>query len=300
MWSAYVLDVIDAVARTGSFSSAAKELHRVPSAVSYTVNQLEEWLAVPIFERRHRDVVLTPAGEIFIKEARNVIKKMDSTRRLCQQVANGWQGQLSIAVDSIVKPERVEQFILDFYRHFNDVELVIRKEVFNGVWDALADARVDMAIGATWAVPVGERFSFRDMGFMRWMCVAAKTHPLVQKNSPLADEQLHNYPALSLEDTSRVLPKRSTWNLDNQPRMVVPDWDSGLRCLIEGLCIGMIPAHRVQPLIKQGKLCELKPVTPLPDSPCCVTWVQNSHSPILQWVLDYLGDSATLNKEWLE
>ncbi len=42
MWSEYSLEVVDAVARNGSFSAAAQELHRVPSAVSYTVRQLEE------------------------------------------------------------------------------------------------------------------------------------------------------------------------------------------------------------------------------------------------------------------
>ena len=41
MWSEYSLEVVDAVARNGSFSAAAQELHRVPSAVSYTVRQLE-------------------------------------------------------------------------------------------------------------------------------------------------------------------------------------------------------------------------------------------------------------------
>ncbi len=39
MWSEYSLEVVDAVARNGSFSAAAQELHRVPSAVSYTVRQ---------------------------------------------------------------------------------------------------------------------------------------------------------------------------------------------------------------------------------------------------------------------
>ena len=91
MWSEYTLDVVDAVARTGSFSAAAEELHRVPSAISYSVRQLEEWLAVPLFERRHRDVELTPAGALFVKEARDVIKKMKSTRHQCQMIANGWR-----------------------------------------------------------------------------------------------------------------------------------------------------------------------------------------------------------------
>ncbi len=39
--------------------------------------------------------------------------------------------------------------IVDFYRHFPDVELIVFQEVFNGVWDALADGRVELAIGAT-------------------------------------------------------------------------------------------------------------------------------------------------------
>lgn len=69
MWSEYSLEVVDAVARNGSFSAAARELHRVPSAVSYTVRQLEEWLAVPLFERRHRDVELTAAGRGFSRRA---------------------------------------------------------------------------------------------------------------------------------------------------------------------------------------------------------------------------------------
>lgn len=75
MWSEYALEVVDAVARGGSFSAAAQELHRVPSAISYTVRQLENWLAVPLFERQHREVVLTPAGEHFVREGRSVIKK---------------------------------------------------------------------------------------------------------------------------------------------------------------------------------------------------------------------------------
>ena len=77
------------------------------------------------------------------------------------------RGQLSIAVDDIVKPARMRQMIVDFYRHFPDVELIVFQEVFNGVWDALADGRVELAIGATRSIPVGGRYAFRDMGMLR-------------------------------------------------------------------------------------------------------------------------------------
>ncbi|GAA3892305.1 MULTISPECIES: DNA-binding transcriptional activator PunR [Gibbsiella] len=299
MWSEYSLEVVDAVARTGSFSAAAQELHRVPSAVSYTVRQLEQWLAVPLFERRHRDVELTPAGALFVQEARVVIKNMLDTRRRCQQVANGWRGQLKIALDIIVKPQRSRQLILDFYRHFPDVELMLYPEVFNGVWDALADGRVDMAIGATRAVPVGGGFSFRDMGFMNWLCVVSPDHPLAQYVGPLQDDQLRQFPALMLEDTSRNLPKRVTWALNNQRRLVVPDWVSAIDCLRSGLCMGMVPAHRGRPLIARGELHELQLEEAYPPSACCLTWQQQALAPAMAWLLEYLGDSETLNQEWL-
>ncbi|WKW40596.1 DNA-binding transcriptional activator PunR [Kosakonia cowanii] len=299
MWSEYSLEVVDAVARNGSFSGAAQELHRVPSAVSYTVRQLEEWLAVPLFVRRHRDVELTPAGVWFLKKGRSVIKKMLITRQQCQQIANGWRGQLPIAVDNIVKPARTRQMIVDFYRHFSDVELVVYQEVFNGVWDALADGRVELAIGATQAIPVGGRYAFRDMGTLSWKCVVSRQHPLAQLNGPLSDETLRNWPSLIQEDTSRSLPKRITWLLDNQKRVMVPDWASSEACLSAGLCVGMVPAHFARPWLDSGDWVALELENPFPDAACCLTWQQNEASPALNWLLDYLGDSETLNKEWL-
>ncbi|WKX27846.1 DNA-binding transcriptional activator PunR [Tatumella ptyseos] len=297
MWSEYTLMVIDSVARNGSFSGAAQELHRVPSAISYSVKQVEEWLAVDVFERRHRDVVLTPSGEHFLAEARSVIKKMNGTRQQCQQLANGWRGRFSVAIDRIVKQTRVEQLVLDFYRHFPDVELHINDEVFNGVWDALADGRVDMAIGATQAVPVSGRFSVRDMGKLSWRCVVAHDHPL-RGETFIREEDLRVWPSLVIEDTSRVLPRRDTWTLDNQRRLVVPNWSVGIRCVQNGLCVAMVPSHIATLYLKQGTLVEL-PIS-YPDSPCYLSWRENSFSPVLQWILDYLGNTATLNQEWLE
>ncbi|MBK0099460.1 LysR family transcriptional regulator [Erwinia sp. S63] len=298
MWSEYALEVVDAVARNGSFSAAAQELHRVPSAVSYTVRQLETWLAVPLFERQHREVVLTPAGEHFVREGRSVIKKMLATRRQCQQLANGWRGQLSIAVDCIVKPQRTRQLVKDFYRHFPDMELIISYEVFNGVWDALADGRVDVAIGATQAIPVGGRFAFQDMGALNWRCVVSPDHPLAA-STDLNEEALRAWPSLVLEDTSRALPRRMTWTLDNQRRLVVPEWETGMDCLQAGLCVGMVPGHLARPLLDRGALVELSLPQPFPESPCCVSWSEQRASPALEWLLAYLGDAETLNHEWL-
>ena len=45
------LIVLDAIDRGGSFSAAAEALHRVPSAITYTVQKLEDDLGVQLFDR---------------------------------------------------------------------------------------------------------------------------------------------------------------------------------------------------------------------------------------------------------
>ena len=211
MWSEYIRWMcVDAVARTGSFSAAAEELHRVPSTISYSVRQLEEWLAVPLFEQRHRDVELTPAGALFVK-ARDVIKN-EIPRHQCQMIANGWRGQFSIAVDCIVKPERITRLLLDFYHHFPGYRVVYLPELFNrGVGCAGVDRRVDGGNRCDTRISIGERYNFRDMGFMPWRAVVSPDHPLASAGHVLTNEEMVPYPSLCLEDTSRSAEKRDTW-----------------------------------------------------------------------------------------
>ena len=48
------LQALDAIARNGSFARAAAELHRVPSALTYTIQQLESDLGLALFDRDGR------------------------------------------------------------------------------------------------------------------------------------------------------------------------------------------------------------------------------------------------------
>ncbi|PSW64276.1 LysR family transcriptional regulator [Photobacterium leiognathi subsp. mandapamensis] len=299
MFSYNDLQVIDVVARRGSFSAAAEELHKVPSAISYTVRLIEERLAVELFVRLHRQVKLTPAGEYFVEEARKLIKQMDTIKYQTQRVANGWSENVSVALDTVVRQSRVNTLVRDFYLHFPDVELHLTMEVFNGVWDALADGRADIVIGATAAVPIGGSFDYRDMGVLTWKFVVAPDHPLAAVDHPIESHELAQYPAICLEDTSRTLPKRTTWLMDNQRRIMVPSWYSAFQCLEAGLGITVVPSHMAISKIESGKLVEKELAIKPSMSPCCLAWNTESMSPAVSWLLDYLGDSEQLHHEWM-
>src|SRR5216117_1408141 len=71
------LRTIAAVARHGSFSRAAEELHLAQSAVSQQIRRLEQELGVEVFRRSSRSVELTPEGEMILGYAHRVLREVD-------------------------------------------------------------------------------------------------------------------------------------------------------------------------------------------------------------------------------
>jgi DNA-binding transcriptional LysR family regulator len=72
----YLVAIVDA----GGFARAADQLHIVQSAVSQQIGRLERELGFTVFDRGHRQVRLTPAGEVFLPYARDVIAAATAAR----------------------------------------------------------------------------------------------------------------------------------------------------------------------------------------------------------------------------
>mgnify|MGYP003625348214 CR=1 FL=1 len=292
-------EMLDAVTRAGSFSGAALILNKVPSAISHSVKQLEDELGIVIFERHHRKITLTPAGKFLTVEARAMLKKMEQIEIEVRNVANGWQPTLTIAVDAIVRTQQMDHLIADFCKAFDDVELRFQLEVYNGVWDSLASGRSDIAIGATTAIPVDGAYDYKDMGAIDWAFVVGRHHPLAspQHGTDIAD--ITQYPSICLDDTSRAIPRRTTWLLPGQRRLVVPNWDVAVSCAQSGVGIGYFPTHKVRQLLTDGALVEKQLKNPKPPSNCCLAWSTECTSPAFQWALKFLGDQDRLRECWI-
>src|SRR2546430_9641578 len=96
------LAMVDVIARTGSFAAAARELGKVPSALTYNVRQLEDALDVLLFDRRSRQAKLTAAGEELLNEGRRLLEQIDAVANRVKRVATGWETRLNIAVDGVI------------------------------------------------------------------------------------------------------------------------------------------------------------------------------------------------------
>ncbi len=76
-----LIEGFEAAARNLSFTRAGAELHLTQSAVSRQIKSLEEWLGVPLFERRPRTLVLTRHGEAFYKAVPGILRAIEDVAR---------------------------------------------------------------------------------------------------------------------------------------------------------------------------------------------------------------------------
>nr|WP_253207120.1 LysR substrate-binding domain-containing protein [Verticiella sp. GG226] len=72
----------EAAGRHHSFTRAAQELHVTPVAISRQVAVLESYFGVPLFDRHHQTVHLTPAGRQFLPRVTAALDLLDEGSRL--------------------------------------------------------------------------------------------------------------------------------------------------------------------------------------------------------------------------
>ncbi len=289
------LYVLDAIARKGSFAAAAEELHRVPSAITYTVQKLEQDLGVALFDRSGHRARLTPAGERLLEEGRHLLRAAQELECSVKRVATGWETELRIAVDDVIPMAHLFPMIAGFYAENHGTRLRLAVEVFGGTWDALVSGRADLVIGAGGEGPAGGGYATREMGTVEFVFVITPDHPLAHAPEPLGSEEILRYRAIAAADSSRNLPPRTAYLLSGQDVLTVPDMRTKVEAHRRGLGVGFVPRMMVTDDLAAGRLIEKKVSRPSPAPHLFVAWQAGHSGNALAWWLKHLEDEEVLS-----
>jgi DNA-binding transcriptional LysR family regulator len=288
------LAVLDAIDRKGSFAAAADELHRVPSAITYTVQKLEQDLDLLLFDRRGHRAVLTEAGSELLREGRHLLRAASELESRVKRVATGWEAELRIAVSDVIPLPRLFPLVREFYAVECGTRVRLLAEVYGGCWDALAAERADLVIGAPGDGPAGGGYATRAVGTVQWVFALRPDHPLAIAPEPLASCDLLVHRAVSAADSSRNLPPRTSGLLSGQDVLTVPDMRTKCDAQVAGLGMGFLPVHWAQPEVAAGRLVIRRVEEPKPEIPFFIAWRTQDPGRALQWFLQRLEDKALL------
>jgi DNA-binding transcriptional LysR family regulator len=290
------LQLIDAIARRGSFAGAAEELGRVPSAVTYAVRKLEGDLDVLLFDRRGYRARLTPAGEELLREGRHLLAAADDLARRVQRVASGWEQALTLAVDNIIAFERLLPLLEEFLA-VAPTQLRITSEVLGGTWDALISGRADLAIGAMQEGPepsrLGAGYRSEPFGTVAFVFAVAPHHPLALTPSPLPASELRKHRQVVVGDTSQRLAPRAAGLLGLADILTVPTLEAKIAAQKAGLGCGFVPAQRVRHELARGELIVKTTDQERNDATLHFAWRHDARGKAVAWWLDRLRTSAS-------
>ena len=147
MLHARMLSYLDEVARCGSFRKAASNLNVASTAINRQIIALEQELGEPLFERMHKRLRLTAAGEVLIEHVRETLKSYNRTRARLDALKGTKQGHVSIATTLGLAAGPIAKIIHEHTQEHPHIRIVLQGLFADGIPNAVISGDVDLGLG---------------------------------------------------------------------------------------------------------------------------------------------------------
>src|SRR5207247_4433520 len=135
-----------AVARAGSFTQAARELHLTQSAVSHSMKALESDIGCRLLDRLGKKVVLTQAGEQLLHHATKILQEMENARESLAHLGKWGRGRLRLGASTTVCQYLIPPVLREFKESFPDHVITIDPGDTPELVNSLLRHRIDLAL----------------------------------------------------------------------------------------------------------------------------------------------------------
>jgi DNA-binding transcriptional LysR family regulator len=274
------------VARTGSFSGAARELGVAPSVVTKRITRLEDEMGAQLFVRSTRALALTSAGERLLPQYQRLVAELDEIIGAASATERGIEGHVRVKGPTTLTSLFLGPIFCEFHAKNPGLtmEIVLLDRSVNPLEEGF-----DMVIGALPAsYPNVTDFPLGPYSIA--LCAAPEY--VDAKGSPESPNELVDHDCL----TSVLLG--NTWVFENGPSTTSVEVRSKLhvndtRVLTEatrmGIGLAILPRFLVREDLKSGRLVEVMQSHPAPTF-----WMKalvpriKMNKPAVSQLVDYL------------
>jgi DNA-binding transcriptional LysR family regulator len=281
-----------AVADEQNFTRAAERLQITQPTLSRRIEDLEEELDLPLFDRRRHPIQLTPAGEAFLEGTRATLAQLEEAVIKAQRIHRGELGYLTVGFTSSIANSIFPNILQTFRQRYPEIKLILQEEQSASLIRKLRDRQADIVFIYLYH-DISEANDLETMSLTQEPLVAVlpKNHPLAAKSRiSLSD----------LKDEAFVMPSHQVvaglseqiYHLCSQAGFVPKVVQTAVFMVtILGLVAGetgisILPSH-VQNIQREGAI--YRPIQEqTTTTQLTAVWQQNHSSTILQQFIDII------------
>lgn len=189
------------VARLGSFSRAAEELHITQPAVSSQIQALEEVLQVRLFHRAGKKFTLLPEGQVVLDAVEEVLDRLSRMERDLRDLDQVKAGELQIGASQVAGVYLLPELLAGFQARFPGVQTNVRIELARRVLDMLLEGEVDCVLVGEGVSIIDSRLAVKPIASDELVLIAPNQHIFTQMPS---------VPVSSLAQMALLLPRRDS------------------------------------------------------------------------------------------
>lgn len=251
-----------ATADYGSFSAAARRLHVAQSAISEQLADLEQEIGAQLFTRSSRKTVLTPAGELFLKEARRILADADNAIEIAQRAHRGEIGMLRIGFFAGSVGVNFPRLIRSFRKQHPGVRLSLIEMTSTRQWEALVSGEIDVGftrrVEPEFRTELASELIHQDPIF----AIVPKDHPVARGPVDLRDLASEPF-VLSSRDTSpavfdKAIELCSEAGFSPRIASISTVWSSVVMMVQAGEGVSLLPLNQQQSRTRDLAFCPLK------------------------------------------
>ncbi len=263
------LRIFHAAAEAGSFTRAGVALGLSQSAVSRQVSALEQGLAVPLFHRHARGLILTEQGEVLFRTVCEVIAKLEAAQTSLIDSREKPHGGLRITTTFGIGANWLAPRLGQFLELYSDVKLKV----------ILSDDELDLAmreadVALRLREPMQPDLIRRRLFAVHYHLYASvdylKRHGHPQNLEDLDHHRLLSYTAPGfLDDLNALLYLGRDSKNPREPVMSVNNITALWRATENGVGIAILPEYLDKPA-----LIQLLPQVPMPELECYLVYAE--------------------------
>ncbi len=261
VFNSETVSVFLAVLDSGSFSAAARQLGRVPSAISMAIANLEAELALELFDRSGREPKPTAMARALEPQARLLLSQLQQLNTQALELSQGLETCLTLVIAPELQATPWVEPLRILAQEYPLLEIHILTAPQADALQLLHDGSAQLAL--VFERPAADgRENFQEVGWETMVAVIARTHPLMREIPPegrINDSQLRPLRQVMVGSRRQVDGKSATdkfcifsdhyWRVD-QPEVA-------LQLVLAELGWAWLPRACVQPYLNGRMLVEL-------------------------------------------